>query len=120
MDLLKKASIIQWNVWKEKNVFFLATKLKEKVTAIIIFIWWEKKYKIGKTIKNNYLSKKTIENTNIVDIKSIIIEHEKTYKTIKQAAKIFQVGARESSDGPLYKDTKKVGAFWMKRLCKFL
>ena len=43
---------------------------------------------------------KTFENPNIVDIKSVIIEHPKTShklpKTIRQAAKVSQVGSNSS------------------------
>ena len=45
------------------------------------------------------------ENTNIVNIKQVIIEHSKTshnlYKTIRQAKKV-------GSNSSLYSDTKKV------------
>ena len=51
---------------------------------------------------------KTFENPNIVDIKSVIIEHPKTShklsKTIRLAEKVSQVGCNSS----FYRDTKKV------------
>ena len=51
---------------------------------------------------------KTFENPNIVDIKSIIIEHPKTShklsKTIRQAEKV-------GSNSSLYSGTKKVKKF---------
>ena len=53
-------------------------------------------------MKNNYSGTK---NTNIVDIKSVIIEHPKTShklsKTIKQAEKV-------RSNSSLYNNTKKM------------
>ena len=68
----------------------------------------EEKQKINKTIKNNYLSTKTFENSNIVDIKSIITEHPETShkltKTIRQAEKV-------GSNSFLYSDTKNVKNF---------
>ena len=52
---------------------------------------------------------KTFEIPNIVDIKSIITEHQKTShklsKTIRQAKKV-------GSNSPLYSDTKRVKIFW--------
>ena len=43
-----------------------------------------KKNKISETSRNNYLSTKTFENPNIVDIKSMITEHLKiSYKIYK-------------------------------------
>ena len=46
---------------------------------------------MSKTIRNNYLSTKTFQNPNIVDIKSVIIEHpknsHKVSKTIKKEKK---------------------------------
>ena len=50
---------------------------------------------------------KTFENPNIVNIKSVIIEHPKTshklFKTIRQAVKISQVGSGNSSKKTLKK-----------------
>ena len=49
---------------------------------------------------------KAVESPNIVDIKSVIIEPPKTsqklFKTIRQAAKIFQVGSGKYSNSFLY------------------
>ena len=42
---------------------------------------------------------KTFENSNIVDVKSVIIEHPKTHKlskTTRQAEKVSQVGCGKS------------------------
>ena len=51
---------------------------------------------------------KQFENWNIIDIKSVIIEHPKTShklsKTIRQAEKV-------DSNSSLYSDTKKVNIF---------
>ena len=58
---------------------------------------------------------KAIESPNIVDIKSVTIEHPKTSyklsKTVRQAEKVSQVGSGESSNSPLYSNTKKVRVF---------
>ena len=47
-------------------------------------------------IRNNYYQPKTLENPNIVDIKSVIMEHRKMShnlsRTKRQAEKVFQVG----------------------------
>ena len=52
---------------------------------------------------------KAMENLNIFDTKSVIIEHPKTSrklsKTISQAKKIFQVGgAGKNYNSPLYSE----------------
>ena len=51
---------------------------------------------------------KTFENPNVVDIKSVIIEHLKTphklSKIIRQTEKLSQIGSNSSLNG----DTKKV------------
>ena len=58
---------------------------------------------------------------NITDIKSVTIEHQKTShklsKTIKQGKKFSQVvGARKSSNNPLYSETTKRETFWTKKI----
>ena len=63
---------------------------------------------------------KTIENPNIVHMKSVIIEHPKTSyklsKTLRQVEKAFQVsGAGKNFDSPLYSETRKSEFFWMKK-----
>ena len=45
-----------------------------------------KKHKTGKTIKNTYLTK-TIENTDIADIKSVIIEYLKNLHKLSNVMK---------------------------------
>ena len=61
-----------------------------------------KRHKISKTLRNTY-QLKPFENSNNVDIKSIIAEHQKTShklsNTIRQAAKV-------GSNRSLYGDTK--------------
>ena len=63
---------------------------------------------------------KTSENANIVDIKSVIIEHPKTScklsKTIRQAEKVSHVGSSKSSNSPLDSETKKVAIFCMRKM----
>ena len=55
---------------------------------------------------------KALENLNIVNTKSTIAEHPKTYhklfKTIKQAEKLSQVsGAYKNSNSPFYSETRQ-------------
>ena len=54
-----------------------------------MILFWRQKIQIRKTIKNNYIA---TEKPNIVDIKSVNIEHPKTShklsKTISQAEKV--------------------------------
>ena len=54
---------------------------------------------------------KSIENPNIIDIKSVPIEHPKTLhklsKTIRQAKKIFRVGAAKNPNNHFYSETTK-------------
>ena len=54
---------------------------------------------------------KNFENTDIVDIKSVIIEHRKALhnlsKTIRQAEKVSQVDSGEISNSPLYSEIKQ-------------
>ena len=61
----------------------------------------KKKTKSPKQSNVNTQQTKTFENLNIVDIKSIIIEHPKTsnklIKTIIQTAKVSHVGSGRSS-----------------------
>ena len=86
LDLLKKTvnSIIQLNV-RKKDLLSFATNLIGKEYLILV---------TPKNIVNFVLrekSTKNSENPNIVDIKSVFIEHLKTSrklpKTIKQAEK---------------------------------
>ena len=56
LDLIIKTIIIDWNVWKKKDLLLLATKLIKNTMLIvlkILSIYLEKqKRKIGETIKN--------------------------------------------------------------------
>ena len=67
----------------------------------------KKKTKSGKQSKTITQQRNSFENSNIVDIKSVITEHPKTSnkssKTIRQVEKVSQVGSHSS----LYSDTKK-------------
>ena len=64
LDLLKKAVIIPWNIWK-KDLLLLETKLIEKIVDPCngkgyYHSYLEKKlHKVSKTIKNNYSAGKT-------------------------------------------------------------
>ena len=67
----------------------------------------KEKHKISRIIITYH--PKTLENTNIVDIKSIITEHPNTSnKLSKTARQTEQVGSNSS----LYSVTKKVKNFW--------
>ena len=59
------------------------------------------------------------ENSNIVNIKSLTIEHPKTsrklFKTRRQAENVSKVGSGNNSDNPLYNETKKAKSFWMQK-----
>ena len=99
----KENSYHAMKLLKKKDLLLLANKLIEKYLILVMLKntinhLSEKTHKISKTIRNNYLSTKTFENPNNVDIKSIITEHLKTShklsKTIKQAEK---VGSNSSS-----------------------
>ena len=51
---------------------------------------------------------KTTENSNIIDVKSVTVEHSKALKITKQTEKVFQVnGADKCSTNFLYSKTKK-------------
>ena len=70
----------------------------------------EKKLKTGKTIKIIDQQPKTIENPNIIDIKSVTIKHRKSYhklsKAIRQDEMVSHVGAGKNSNIHLYCETK--------------
>ena len=72
----------------------------------------KKNTKLVKPSKIIFHQTKTLEYSNIVDIKSAVIEHLKTShklsRTMKQIGKVFQVSAAEKdSDSSLYTQTKK-------------
>ena len=89
----------------------------------------EKNYKFYLNRKNTKLIKqpkitfqqpKTIENPNIVDIKSVNIEYPKTLnkvsKTMRQAKKVSQISGAVKKFNSLYIVKKKK----VKRLCRYL
>ena len=118
LDMLKKEVIIQWNVWKIK-LLLLALKLIEKIPDPHNV---KEHHNIRKKNTQSVNQKKityqpnTFENPNIVDIKSVIIEHSqishKLSKAIRQTEKVSQVDSNSS----LYNDTKEVKIFWMKKM----
>ena len=64
---------------------------------------------------------KNYRKPNIVDIKSVIIEHSKNlhklFRVIRQAKNISNVsGAYENSDIPLKSETKTMKIIWMKKM----
>ena len=78
MNFIKKTGIIQWNI-REKDLLLLATKLIEKIPNCSNVKQYYQPYLKRQNTKLIKLSKiitqqpKTIENPNIVDIKSVII-----------------------------------------------
>ena len=62
----------------------------------------------------------TVANPNIVDIKSVVIEHSETshnlFKAIRRVEKVSKVsGTSKTSDGPLSSETKQVKNFRIKK-----
>ena len=100
---------------KEKDLLLLATKLIEK---ILDSSYGKEYYKLFLTSKNKKLVKqlkiitqqpKTTENSNIIDVKSVTIEHSKALKIIRYYEKVFQVNsADKSSISLLYSETKNI------------
>ena len=101
----------------KKDLLLLATKWIEKIRAIMVLVmlmnirilnWREKLVKWWKIITQQ---PETFENSNIFDIRLVIIEHLKTScrlsKTKRQAEKVSQVDSGERSNSPLYSETKK-------------
>ena len=87
---------------KEKDLFFLVTQLTEKVPDprnakehYQSFIR-KKNIKLVKQSKIITHQRKTFENPNILDTKSVIVEHPKTShrlsKTVRRAEKVSQLG----------------------------
>ena len=78
MDFWKKAVIIQWNVWKKKDLLLIAYKLIEKIDDAIIAKEYSNSYLKRKRILVNWSKVitqqlKSMENPYIVDIKSVTI-----------------------------------------------
>ena len=78
MDIWKKAVIIQWNVWKKKDLLLIAYKLIEKIDDAIIAKEYPNSYLKRKKILVNWSKVitqqlKSMENPYIVDIKSVTI-----------------------------------------------
>ena len=78
MDFWKKAVIIQWNVWKKKDLLLIAYKLIEKIDDAIIAKEYSNSYLKRKKILVNWSKVitqqlKAMENPYIVDIKSVTI-----------------------------------------------
>ena len=85
---------------------------------IISHIYTKKTQKIGETIKIITQQPNLIENSNVIELKSVTLEHPKTShklsKTIKQAKKFSEiVGACKHSTSLLYREiTKHEKRFW--------
>ena len=105
IGLTKENSLLINETLKEKDLLFLATKLIEYLTLVIL---------------NNTINR--FCKTNIIDIKSIAIEHPKTSlklsKTIKQDKKVFQVGTDKNSNSPLYQEIAKRAKCLDEKKCK--
>ena len=99
---------------KKKVLLLLATKLIEKILDSSSA---KEYYKLFLKNKNKKLVKQTkmitqkpntTENSNIIDVKSVTVEHSKALKIIRQTEKVFQVnGADKCSTNFLYSETKK-------------
>ena len=87
-------------------MLLLTNKLTEKIEHYQSFVR-KKTTKSGKKLKIINYQPKTFENSNIAEIKPVIIEHPKMShelsKTIRQAEKLSQVSYNSS----LYSNTKK-------------
>ena len=86
----------------------------------MFLIWIEKKVKLVKRSKIITQQLKAVENPKIVDIKSVIIEHPKTWhklsKTMTQTEKVSPVGFGKGFNSPLDIETKKVRTSWTKKM----
>ena len=73
-------------------------------------------------MKQSTQQPKTLENPNIIDIKWVSIEYQKTChklsKTIRQAQKVSQADAGKKSNIPIYSETRKSGKFLDEKKCK--
>ena len=116
-DLIQKTLIINWNV-RKKDLISFATKLIKKIpdpsNSKDYYQSYMKKKAQTLVTRSKRISQqpKTLENLNIVNTKSAIAEHPKTYhklfKTIKQAEKLSQVsGAYKNSNSPFYSETRQ-------------
>ena len=99
------------NILKKTFIFQLATKLIEKMrdstnTKQYYQIFLKNKKKSMKRSKIIIQQPKTLENSNIVDLKSVTIKHPKTshklFKAIRQAEEVCQVrAAGKNSDSEI-------------------
>ena len=102
---------------KKKELLLLATKLIEKILdARNAKEYYQSflKNRTKKLVKRSKIitqQRNIPENHNIIDIKSVHIEHSKTShklsKTKRQAKKVFQEGAGKNSYSPLCSKTTK-------------
>ena len=102
---------------KKKELLLLATKLIEKILdARNAKEYYQSflKNRTKKLVKRSKIitqQRNIPENHNIIDIKSVHIEHSKTShklsKTKRQAKKVFQEGAGKNSYSPLCSETTK-------------
>ena len=111
-DLLKISVIIKWDIWK-KYLLLLATKLLEKIAdpsngKICYNSYLKRKNKkLVKLAKIITEQQKAIENPNIADIKSVIIEHPKISHKLYKTIKVSEDGAVKNSNIPLYSEAKQ-------------
>ena len=107
IEVSKENSYYSIKRHREKRSTIVSKKIKRKIPDPSNVKEYYQSYLKRKNIKSVKRSKtithqlKTFENPNIVNIKSVIIEHLKTshklFKTIRQAVKISQVGSGSSS-----------------------
>ena len=76
----------------------------------------KKNTKLTKQSKVIFQQPKTVENPNIVDIKSVFIEHSKTSCKLSKTEKVPQViGVEKNSTSPLHSETTKIETFFDKK-----
>ena len=101
---------------KKKELLLLATKLEKILDARNAKEYYQSflKNRTKKLVKRSKIitqQRNIPENPNIIDIKSVDIEHSKTShklsKTKRQAKKVFQEGAGKNSYSPLCSETTK-------------
>ena len=109
IGFVKESSYYSMKCLKRKDLLLLETKLIEKIPDTRIV---KEHYQSFIRKKNTKPVKQAniFETPNIVDIKSVIVEHPRTShkssKTTRQTEKVSLVDSGKSSNSSLYSDTK--------------
>ena len=109
IEFLKRNSYYSMTYQRKKDFLLFATKLIEKTSDANntkqYYQYYLKKIKLVKRSKIITQEPKAFNNSNIVDIKSVTIEHSKTSyklaKTIRLVEKVSQVGSCKNPDRSL-------------------